>query len=73
MSRELNRATARIIFPGLVAGGLAGAAIGFEQISQPVGVSLAILLGVLIGFSVLQARNKVKKAQAAVRQAQSDA
>ena len=57
----------------MVAGGLVGAAIGFEKISQPVGVSLAILLGVLIGFAVLQARTKVKKAQAAVRQTQSDA
>ena len=39
-----------------------GAAIGFEKVSQPVGVTFAIVVGLLVGLRVLQIKKKYLKA-----------
>jgi hypothetical protein len=60
MSSERRRATMRIAFPGLIAGGLCGAAIGLDLVSQPVGIAAAIVVGVVVAVLVIRANSRFK-------------
>jgi len=65
MTREITRATFKVVVPGLVAGGICGATVGLGYVAQPVGIALAIVVGVWVGFSVLWARRRVKTREGA--------
>jgi uncharacterized membrane protein (UPF0136 family) len=58
MSKERTRATFRVVIPGLVAGGLCGAAVGLGLIGQAWGIAAAIGVALYIGLSVLRLRNR---------------
>jgi len=63
MARELTRATLKIILPGLVAGGLCGAAVGLGVVPPIFGTAAAIGVGLAVGFMVVRKRRKYKDVQ----------
>jgi hypothetical protein len=65
MSHERRRAAMKIVLPGLIAGGLCGAAVGFEVVSQPVGVAAAIVVGIVVGLWVLRSKRRFDLAHGA--------
>jgi uncharacterized membrane protein (UPF0136 family) len=62
MSKERTRATFRVLIPGLVAGGLCGAAVGLGLIRQGWGIVAAIGVALYVGLSVLRIRRRFKSA-----------
>jgi hypothetical protein len=62
MSKERTRATFRVLIPGLVAGGLCGAAVGLGLISPGWGIVAAIGVALYVGLSVLRIRGRFKSA-----------
>ncbi len=58
MSRALPRAVFTVVLPGLVAGGLCGAAVGIGLVPPVVGVACAVLCGLYIGYAVWRTRRR---------------
>jgi hypothetical protein len=58
MPKERTRATFKIVLPGLLAGGLCGAAVGLGFVRPAWGIGAAILVAILIGLSVRRARRR---------------
>lgn len=60
MKKELTRATFKVVLPGLIAGGVCGAAVGLGWVSQPLGIAAAIGVGLWVGVAVFQTRRRLK-------------
>ena len=60
MSKERTRTIFRSVIPGLLAGGLCGAAVGLDLVAPAWGVAAAIGVGLYIGISVLRIRQRFK-------------
>ncbi|AOS45769.1 hypothetical protein Verru16b_02857 [Lacunisphaera limnophila] len=58
MSTLSKRAALRIVLPGLVLGGLCGAAVGFKLVPVFFGVTGAAAVGVTVGLLLYRARKK---------------
>jgi ABC-type uncharacterized transport system permease subunit len=56
----VKKAILRIVLPGLVAGGLCGAAVGFGLASPLVGVGAAVTVGICIALLVVRATRSAR-------------
>jgi hypothetical protein len=60
MSKDLARASFRIVLPGLVAGGLCGAAVGLGYVAPAWGIAGAIVVALFVAVNVLRTRRRFK-------------
>jgi hypothetical protein len=60
MSNERRQAMIKIVFPGLVAGGLCGAAVGLDLVPQPFGIAAAIAVGVVVAVLLFRVNRRFK-------------
>jgi hypothetical protein len=62
MLKEGNRAVFKIVLPGLLAGGLCGAAVGLGFVQPAWGIGAAILVALVIALSVRRTRRRFNAA-----------
>lgn len=60
MPKEQTRTIFKTVIPGLVAGGLCGAAVGLDLVRPGWGIAAAIGVALYIGISVLRIRQRFK-------------
>lgn len=65
MSKALTRSTFKVVLPGLVVGGLFGAAVGLGWFSPSLGIAGAVGVALFVGLSVLRIRRRIRKGVAA--------
>lgn len=61
MPRERTRAIFKVILPGLIAGGLCGAAVGLGLVERVWGIVAAIGLALFVGMCVLRVRHRSRQ------------
>ena len=60
MAKQQVRAAMRMVLPGLVAGGLCGAAVGFRMVPPVVGIVGAALCGLFVGLGGWRIRHVLR-------------
>jgi F0F1-type ATP synthase assembly protein I len=63
VTRRERVVLAATILAALVAGGVAGAGVGLHWYSPPVGVGVAVLIGLAVGAFVLRTAIRVRRAR----------
>jgi hypothetical protein len=58
MSRQPPQAALNVVLPGLVAGGLCGAAVAFSLVPPAIGVVSAVACGLYVGYGVWRIRRE---------------
>ncbi|VXB08651.1 hypothetical protein MASSI9I_100097 [Massilia sp. 9I] len=62
MLKTHTRSLFRLLIPGLLAGGLCGAAVGMGLVDPGVGIPAAVCVALIVGLSIRRLRRRLKEA-----------